>query len=138
MTEMELESQFHTFTTEGFGLPSSCVHLQISVSYWSTEIVFMWGSQWEMNWKICVAEGFKPCDPEYSIVEVMLEGCVLNLYPVPCIAIYHIQISVPGQNTQKSEWESVAGFVFVDSMMVVGRQKIGLGGAIEYIELTLK
>jgi hypothetical protein len=42
-----------------------CAQLQVSVNYWSDEIISMWESHWKTYWKICEGKMLKP-DPEIS------------------------------------------------------------------------
>jgi hypothetical protein len=40
--------------------------LQIFVSYWCTELNYLWGSPWETYWKVCATEILMSWDPEIS------------------------------------------------------------------------
>jgi hypothetical protein len=42
----------------------ACAQLQVSVSYWCTDITYRWGCQWETHWTVCTAEMLKPWDDD--------------------------------------------------------------------------
>jgi hypothetical protein len=51
----------------------ACAQLQVSVSYWCTDITYRWGCQWETHWTVCTAEMLKPWDDDLKLGNVDLK-----------------------------------------------------------------